>query len=141
MPVANRPATTAAVEPAEPAEPSPCQMRLADRAIFRPLPTLAGAGECGATDVVRLEAVVMPNRDRVALTPAATLRCTMAEAVADWVRDDVGAAAGDLGATLKSIENYDSYDSRGRNGIKGAKLSEHGRAIVAAPGPSDFHRA
>src|SRR5205807_1418129 len=75
-----------------------------------------------------LEAVVMPNRDRVALTPAATLRCTMAEAVADWVRDDVGAAAGDLGATLKSIENYDSSDWRGRNGIKGAKLSERGRA-------------
>ena len=128
MPVANQPAATAAVEPTEPAEPSPCQVRLADRAIFRPLPTLVGAGECGATDVVRLEAVVMPNRERVALTPPATLRCTMADAVADWVRDDVGAAAGDLGATLKSMENYDSYDCRGRNGIKGAKLSEHGRA-------------
>jgi hypothetical protein len=92
------------------------------------LPTLVGAGECGATDVVRLEAILMSNGERVALTPPATLRCTMAEAIADWVREDVGAAANDLGASLNAIENYDSYECRGRNRVRGAKLSEHGRA-------------
>jgi hypothetical protein len=112
----------------EPAERSDCQTRLEERAIFHPLPTLVGAGECGAADVVRLEAILMPNRERVALTPPATLRCSMAEAISDWVREDVGAAAGDLGASLKAIENYDSYDCRGRNGVRGAKMSEHGRA-------------
>jgi hypothetical protein len=52
----------------------------------------------------------------------------MAEAVADWVREEVGGAAAGLGAPLKSIENFDSYDCRGRNRIVGAKLSEHGKA-------------
>jgi hypothetical protein len=112
----------------EPPARSDCQMRLEERAVFHPLPTLVGDGECGATDAVLLEAILMPNRQRVALTPPATLRCTMAEAVADWVREDVGAAAGDLGASLNAIENYDSYECRGRNRVRGAKLSEHGRA-------------
>jgi hypothetical protein len=126
-----RPAELAppAEAPATAEEPSACQVRLsADRAIFHPLPPLVGPGGCGATDVVQLDAVVMPNRDRVLLMPAPTLRCSMAEAVADWVRDEVGAAAADLGAPLKSIENFDSYDCRGRNRVVGAKLSEHGRA-------------
>jgi hypothetical protein len=113
----------------EPSESSACQVRLsADRAIFQRLPSLTGPGGCGATDVVRLDAVVMPNHERVALTPAPTLRCSMAEAVADWVREEVGAAAAGLGAPLRSIENFDSYDCRGRNRIIGAKLSEHGKA-------------
>jgi hypothetical protein len=126
-----RPAELAppAEAPATAEEPSACQVRLsADRAIFHPLPPLTGPGGCGAIDVVRLEAVVMPNHERVALTPAPTLRCTMAEAVTDWVREEVAAAAAGLGAPLKSIENYDSYDCRGRNRVVGAKLSEHGKA-------------
>jgi len=126
-----RPAEIAppAEAPATPEEPSACQLRLsADRAIFRPLPALTGPGGCGATDVVQLDAVVMPNRERVMLTPPPTLRCGMAEAVADWVREEVAAAAADLGAPLKSIENFDSYDCRGRNRVVGAKLSEHGKA-------------
>jgi len=126
-----RPAEVAppAEAPATAEEPSACQVRLsADRAIFHPLPPLVGPGGCGATDVVQLDAVVMPNHDRVALTPAPTLRCSMAEAVADWVREEVAAAAAGQGAPLKSIENFDSYDCRGRNRIVGAKLSEHGKA-------------
>ena len=51
----------------------------------------------------------------------------MAEAVAEWVRDDVGAAAAELGAPLASITGYDSYECRPRNNIAGAKLSEHGK--------------
>ena len=31
-------------------------------------------------------------------------------------------------ASLKSIDNYASYDCRGRNRVVGAKLSEHGKA-------------
>jgi hypothetical protein len=126
-----RPATLPpAAAPTLPPEPSPCQLRLAtsDRTVFSALPPLIGPGECGAPDVVRLEAVVMPDRTRVALVPPPTLRCTMAAAIADWVREEIGPMAADLGAPLRSIENYDSFDCRGMNRVAGAKLSEHGKA-------------
>ncbi len=113
-----------------PAAPGPtaCELRLAGIANFTPLPTLVGPGDCGAQDVVRLEAIKMPGRNAIALDPPATLRCGLAETVAHWVRDDVAPAAAALGAPLASIVNYDSYSCRGRNRVVGARLSEHGRA-------------
>jgi hypothetical protein len=97
-------------------------------AVAHPLPPITGPGECGAEDVVRLDAVVLRDGRHVALTPAATLRCAMAEAVAQWVRDDLVPAASDLGAKPRSLVVAASYDCRGRNRVLGAKLSEHGRA-------------
>ncbi|HLH87646.1 MAG TPA: extensin family protein [Xanthobacteraceae bacterium] len=114
--------------PAAAPEPSACQAELASRAVFEPLPPLVGPGGCGAPDVVRLDAVIMPDKTHVALQPPPTLRCTMAGAVADWVRADLGPQAAEMGAPMKAIENYDSYDCRGMNRVTGAKLSEHGRA-------------
>jgi hypothetical protein len=77
---------------------------------------------------VRLEEVVLPNRTRIAVVPPAVIRCTLAEAIVRWVREDVAPAARSLDAALKSIDNYASYDCRGRNRIAGAQLSEHGKA-------------
>ena len=108
--------------------PSACEWRLAKIANYAPLPVLLGPGECAAHDVVRLEAIRLPDRSAIALNPPATLRCALAEAVAHWVRDDVAPAAATLGSDLVSIVNYDSYSCRGRNRIVGAKLSEHGKA-------------
>src|SRR5262249_29789026 len=71
--------------------------------------------------------VTMPDRSVVALNPAPTLRCVMAEAVAHWLRVDVGLAVADLGAQLAAVTNADSYECRSRNRIRGAKLSEHGK--------------
>jgi hypothetical protein len=45
-----------------------------------------------------------------------------------WVRDELVARVAALGSELASIENFDSFDCRGQNRIRGAKLSEHGRA-------------
>lgn len=117
-----------AAEAAAPAKPSACQMRLAKIATFKPLPVLVGPGECGAVDAVALENVLLPDDANVTLTPPATLRCTMAEAVVNWLRDDVAPAALKLGAPLRGVDNYDSYECRGRNRVRGATLSEHGRA-------------
>ena len=78
--------------------------------------------------MVRLEAVILPDRSRVAITPPAILRCTMAEAIADWVREEAAPRVLALGAALKGVENLTSFDCRGRNGVVGAKLSEHGKA-------------
>jgi hypothetical protein len=111
-----------------PAGPSDCVKRLADIAVFTPMPPLSGPNGCGAIDVVRLEAAIMPDRSRVPLEPPAMLRCTMAEAVAAWSRGDLAPAALTLGGRLKAIVNFNSYECRGRNRAIDSKLSEHGRA-------------
>jgi len=108
--------------------PSPCQLRLAELAVFAPSPPIAGPGECAATDVVKVKALLLPGGHRVAFAQPATLRCPMADAVARWVTNDVAPAIAALGTSLRSIEDIDSYDCRPRNGIAGAQLSEHGRA-------------
>lgn len=122
-----RPADIPSVEDHEP-QPSACQARLADIAVARARPAIEGPGGCGGTDLVELEEIALPNDRRVAMTPSATLRCGLAEAIAHWVRDEVAPASAALGSPLQAIENYDSYDCRGRNRVVGAKLSEHGRA-------------
>ena len=130
-------APTAPVRAAEPATaptpeeqgPSDCFLRVTESLVqATPLPAIAGPGECGAADVLTLEAIMLPDKRRVALQPPATMRCSMAEAMANWVRDDVARVLKGLGSPLAGIENYTSYECRSRNGIPGAKLSEHGRA-------------
>jgi hypothetical protein len=128
-----RPALAAsAVTPdvSEASQPSACRLRLtSDIATAPSLPAITGPGECEAPDVVRLEAVVLLDRSRVAVLPPAILRCTMAEAIAGWVRNEAAPRALDhLGSSLKAVENLTSFDCRGRNGDSGAKLSEHGKA-------------
>jgi hypothetical protein len=117
-----------AAAPPDASAPSECQLRLAKIALFKPLPVLVGPGECGAVDAVLLRSVMLPDDAKVAVTPPATLRCAMAEEIARWLRDDVAPAALKLGAALRGLENYDSYECRGRNRVRGATLSEHGRA-------------
>ena len=113
---------------ATPAAPSACRLRLAKIAVFQPLPTLVGPGECGAVDAVHLDAVILPDQSKVAVTPAGVLRCPMADELARWVRDDVAPTATKLGSPLRVLDNFDSYECRGRNRVRGATLSEHGRA-------------
>lgn len=109
--------------------PSACRLRLtSDFAIAPSIAPITGPGECQATDVVRLEAVILPDRSRVEVTPPAILQCMMAEAVVGWVRQSVAPQALELGSSLKAVENLTSFDCRGRNGIPGAQISEHGKA-------------
>jgi hypothetical protein len=107
--------------------PSACQLSLPERAVIHSLPSINGPGECGGTDMLRLEAVILPDGSRVALSPPATLTCSMAEAVVNWVREDIAPAAIEFGGRLRAIDNYASYDCRRRNNVSGAKLSEHAR--------------
>jgi hypothetical protein len=130
LPRSRPPSLGPSVSASEPsAEPSACRLRLTtDIAIAPSLPPIRGPGECEAPDVVRLEAVVLPDHSSVAVVPPATLRCSMAEAAASWLREDAAPRVRELGASLKAIETLASFDCRGRNNIAGAKLSEHGRA-------------
>jgi hypothetical protein len=111
------------------------RLRLAEIARFASQPTLNGPGQCGAADLVRLEEVTMTNSAPVSVTPPATLRCSMAEAIARWVRNDLGAAMAELGSPPVAITNGGSYNCRGRNNDASAKISEHGRGNAFDLGP------
>jgi hypothetical protein len=107
--------------------PSACVVALRAVAIIRALPAIEGQGACGIDDPVLLSAVILPDARAVAINPPATLRCEMAAAVAQWVREDMAPLVRRLGAPLRAIENFDSYQCRGRNRVFGARISEHGR--------------
>ncbi len=124
-----RPADAPAEQPASPPPPSACRLALTDAIAIAPsIPDIKGPGDCGGEDLVRLEAVVLPDKRRVSLKPAATFRCPMATAVADWIRTDMAPLAASRGSVISDLDNFDSFDCRGRNGVTGAKLSEHGHA-------------
>jgi hypothetical protein len=128
---ADKPAREEVAKPDKPAAPlqSACRAALTEEIAIAPsIPPIRGPGACGGEDLVRLEAIVLPDKHKVAVTPPATLRCTMATAIADWVRTDLVAIAAKLGSEPAALDNYDSYECRGFNRIPGAHLSEHGRA-------------
>jgi hypothetical protein len=110
-------------------EPSACRQALTEAIAIAPsIPDIKGEGGCGGEDLVRLEAIVLPDKRRVSVKPAAILRCKMASALAEWVRSDIAPLAERLGSAVSEVDNFDSFECRGRNRIVGAKLSEHGRA-------------
>jgi len=119
----------AQASPAASPAPSACQMRLSpDRAAFKALGEIGSPAGCGGPDVVLLERIILPDRSEIAVEPPATLRCEMAEAIVHLVRQDLAPAAATMGSALRAIENFDSYDCRGRNRVAGAQLSQHGLA-------------
>ena len=125
----DKPAEQATPAAPEAPKPSACRQALTeDIAIAPSIPDISGPRGCGGTDLVRLEAIVLPNKHKVAVTPAATLRCSMASAIADWIRTDVAALAARQNSEPAVLDNFDSYECRGFNRIPGAQLSEHGRA-------------
>jgi hypothetical protein len=128
-PVASEKAATDKPAAPEAAQPSACRLALTEAIAIAPsLSPINGPGACGGEDIVRLEAVVLADNSRVPLKPAATLRCNMATAVAQWIRSDVAAIAAGLGTNVRELDNFDSFDCRGRNRVAGARMSEHGRA-------------
>jgi hypothetical protein len=126
---AEKPASGEPGKTAEPPPPSACRLALTEEIAIAPsIPDIKGPGGCGGEDLVRLEAVVLPDKGKVALKPAAILRCKMATAIADWIRSDIVPIAAKLGSTVSDLDNFDSFECRGRNRVAGAQLSEHGRA-------------
>lgn len=126
QPSADKPAE--AVPPPQ-KQASDCRVALTeDIAIAPSIPDIRGPGACGGEDLVRLEAVVLPDKRKVTVKPAAILRCTMASAIADWLRKDMVPLATSLGSPISDLDNFDSFECRGRNRVAGALLSEHGKA-------------
>jgi hypothetical protein len=122
---ADKPAEQAAPAP----QPSACRLALTDQIAIAPsIPDIKGPGGCGGEDLVRLEAIVLPDKRQVPVKPAAILRCKMATAIAEWIRTDIAPLTAKAGSPISELDNFDSFECRGRNRIAGAQLSEHGRA-------------
>jgi hypothetical protein len=116
-------------EPPAPPPPSACRLALTETIAIAPsIPDIRGPGGCGGEDLVRLEAVVLADKRQVPVKPAAILRCRMATTVAEWIRSDIAPLAAKLGSQISDLDNFDSYECRGRNRVAGALLSEHARA-------------
>ncbi len=84
---------------------------------------------CGIANPVRITSV-----DGVALSTPATLDCTTAKALKQWVHNGAKPAVGRMGGGIKSLRVVAHYACRTRNNQAGAKISEHahGRAIDIA---------
>jgi hypothetical protein len=130
-------ANVAPAEPGKPAasalpappQPSACRQALTEEIAIAPsIPDIHGPGACGGEDLVRLEAIVLPDKRRVLVNPPATLRCPMASAIADWIRTDIVPLVAGLGSEPSALDILGSYECRGFNGVAGAPLSEHGHA-------------
>jgi hypothetical protein len=107
-------------------QPSDCRVRLEKVAAVAPMPRLIGPGACGGRDMVQLDAVWLADRTRIEVKPSPVLRCAMAESLAAWIRDEAAPRLSAIGAVLRSVDNYDDFECRGRNRVFGAKVSEHG---------------
>ncbi|MEM7694980.1 MAG: extensin family protein [Pseudomonadota bacterium] len=103
-----------------------CEGRLARAGVtFTRLPAIS-EGACGAKRPLKVTSI-----KGVALSPAATLRCGVASATADWVADVLKPAARrHMRSAPKTLHVAASYHCRvRRNGRRGnRRLSEHGFA-------------
>lgn len=105
------------------------------------VPPVTGAGGCGIAAPIRLTAILLADGRKIPVEPAALMRCPLAGALADWVRDDIAPLVEKQGSKLARVQDAAAYDCRGRNRIAGAQMSEHGlgnafdlRALVLADG-------
>ena len=89
----------------------------------QPLPDRTFPNGCSATHAVKLVAIGIP------VTNLGAMKCMTALPFIRWVREVVMAQAQPIfGRPVVKIESYGTFACRPKNGIKGADLSEHGRA-------------
>ncbi len=117
-------------EPPQVQAPEPsCQRALnSPKMITAAIPPVTGPDGCGIDAPIKLEAIVLEDGSHVPLEPPAIIRCTLAEALDDWMREDVAVLAQKTGGSgLAKILGSEGYECRPRNRVQGAKLSEHGK--------------
>ena len=115
-------------EPWREEEEAAClQSGVLSRADFlRTRSALGGPSVCGTAHPFEMAAA---DDGRVALEPAALLRCPMIPQVDHWIRTTVQPAAiTSFGQPIAKVKVAASYSCRPKNNIGGATLSEHGYA-------------
>jgi hypothetical protein len=108
-----------------PAARSTCGAELAKLGVEAEAIAPIREGSCGVAEPVAVAALGAGATD---LTTKAILECDLAEKFANWLRDEVQPEARKiLGGEVTGLRIAASYHCRTRNGVSGAKLSEHGR--------------
>jgi hypothetical protein len=88
--------------------------------VFRVLPDRQFAGGCSAVGAVQLTEIGTP------VTNLGAMRCPLARAFAQWVRESVQPEAERrFGSSVRRIESFGTYACRTVNSRPGARLSEH----------------
>ena len=124
----DRPYFTAKVEPWRAKEERAClnSGQVREHRFLKSRSSLGGPNACGA---IRPFLMSGAAGGRVRMEPAATLRCPMVPHVEKWIRGSVIPASWHhFGSPVVKMHVAASYSCRPRNGIRGGKLSEHGRA-------------
>lgn len=84
-------------------------------------------GACGTPAPVQL--ISIGKKPQVAISPPATVTCELAEALSQWLENDLQPLARKhVGAEIIKIETMSSYSCRNAYGRATNKLSEHGVA-------------
>ncbi|HEX3180452.1 MAG TPA: extensin family protein [Beijerinckiaceae bacterium] len=83
------------------------------------------SGFCRIENPLMLEAIVLADKKHIPLEPPVAMRCRLAGAIAQWIIEDVAPAVAASGQPLAALSGVGGYECRGRNGVAGAKLSEH----------------
>ena len=129
VPLPPRPPAPAA-GPAPPAPPEPdlacAGLLTGGKVVATSQPAVSGPDGCGIATPVTLEAVILKSGATVPLSPPPLIRCDLAVQIADWIRDDIVPATADEGDLL-GVSDAAGYVCRSRNGIAGARQSEHAR--------------
>lgn len=81
-----------------------------------------GGRGCGVAEPVRITSV-----SGIKLSQPMTVDCETATAFKKWVDRGIVPAVGGKGGGVARLEVGPGYVCRGRNGVRGAKMSEHGR--------------
>lgn len=78
---------------------------------------------CSATGAVQLTTIGIP------VTNLGAMKCRVAERLSAWTNEAVqNAALAWLDSPVTRIESFGTYNCRPRNGVAGARMSEHGSA-------------
>lgn len=108
-----------------PAAQSTCGVSLAMLGVTAIPMEAIDQGACGMAAPVQVAAL---DGGAIDIRGKAVVNCTMAETFATWMDETVGPLAYEiLSAPVTSVRVAAGYDCRGRNGVKGAQLSEHGK--------------
>lgn len=83
-------------------------------------------GPCGTTAPIKLKSI--GKNPKIAVSPPATVNCTVAATLHEWFETSVQPTAEALGTSVVKIKNAASYMCRNQYGRSDTKLSEHAKA-------------